>query len=120
MVLADVVAAAVKNFCRALAGGAAAVVVCRAVTNDFPALPGSRETGPAKGEEPRGFLEVVKGTAKLRLDDQEGEGTFAGGGPPVEDSVVTIEPGSGEKRSAATPDLPEEFSSQSSKPGGHR
>ena len=30
MVLADVVAAAVKNFCRALAGGAAAVV-CRAV-----------------------------------------------------------------------------------------
>ena len=90
------------------------------MTNDFPALPGSRETGPAKGEEPRGFLEVVKGTAKLRLDDQEGEGTIAGGGPPVEDSVVTIEPGSGEKRSAATPDLPEEFSSQSSKPGGHR
>ena len=40
-------------------------------TNDFPALPGSMATGPARGQEDRAFLEVVKGTGKLRLEDGE-------------------------------------------------
>jgi hypothetical protein len=93
------------------------------MTNDFPALPGSRETGPAKGEEPRGFLEVVKGTAKLRLDDPEsGDSAYSGGGPPDEDSVVTVEPGGGgggEKRTSVSTEYSEEISSHN-KPPGHR
>ena len=40
-------------------------------TNDFPALPGA--PAPAPSAEPSRFLEVVKGTAKMKLeDDQEG------------------------------------------------
>ena len=92
------------------------------MTNDFPALPGSRETGPAKGEEPRGFLEVVKGTAKLRLEDPEASTGSEAGPPDAEDHhhVVTVEPGGGDRRmAAATPDFPEEISSHS-KPPGHR
>jgi len=50
-------------------------------TNDFPALPGSLDTPARRGEEDRAFLAVVKGTGKLRLEDddvmsggEEGEG----------------------------------------------
>jgi hypothetical protein len=100
------------------------------MTNDFPALPGSRETGPAKGEEPRGFLEVVKGTAKLRLEDQEPAAAATGSDTTAQSEadhhhhhhqVVTVEAGGGDKRTtaAATPDFPEEVSSHN-KPPGHR
>ena len=45
-------------------------------TNDFPALPGSGEAGQARrGEEDRPFLEVVKGTRALRLEDGEEAGS---------------------------------------------
>jgi len=45
-------------------------------TNDFPALPGSRDAPARRGEEDRAFLEVVKGTPKMRLED--GEEVFSG------------------------------------------
>ncbi len=46
-------------------------------TNDFPALPGSREPGgaPRRVDEDRPFIEVVKGTAKVRLEDGEEAGS---------------------------------------------
>jgi hypothetical protein len=59
-------------------------------TNDFPALPGSNElggvvpTGPPGGKQrteqqqqedrAAGFLEVVKGVGKLKVDSEGGEG----------------------------------------------
>ena len=43
---------------------------------DFPALPGSGEAGQARrGEEDRPFLEVVKRTRALRLEDGEEAGS---------------------------------------------
>lgn len=100
------------------------------MTNDFPALPGSRETGPAGGQEPRGFLEVVKGTAKLRLEDHElgGEAAYSGssggggggsGGGKEEDTPEPPSAG-GDKRSAATPDYQDEISSHNKPHAGHR
>ena len=41
-------------------------------TNDFPALPGSRDAPARRGDEDRAFLEVVKGTGKMRFEDDEG------------------------------------------------
>jgi len=38
-------------------------------TNDFPALPGAPD--PAPPNEPARFLDVVKGTAKMKLDDDQ-------------------------------------------------
>ena len=38
-------------------------------TNDFPALPGAPAPPPAA--DPTRFLDVVKGTAKIKLDDDQ-------------------------------------------------
>ena len=38
-------------------------------TNDFPALPGAPAHAPA--QEPSRFLDIVKGTAKMKLDDDQ-------------------------------------------------
>ena len=38
-------------------------------TNDFPALPGAPD--PTPSNEPSRFLDVVKGTAKMKLDDDQ-------------------------------------------------
>ena len=50
-------------------------------TNDFPALPGAagggRDSGGSSKHEERGFLDVVKGTGKMKLDSGECEGAGA-------------------------------------------
>ena len=56
----------------------------------------------------------------MRLEDQEAGVESACGGPSDEDLVVTVEPVSGDKRSAATSDFPEEISSQNKPAAGYR